>query len=152
MKDVDGTVHSEDKAKADILNDFFSSVFTKEDIKNVPNLEDRSKENELLDTCITEESILKQLQNLKISKSSGPDGFHPRVLKEVATHITTPLRIIFRKSLDSGQLPSQWKQGQVTPIFKKGDRSTPGNYFYLRSGKSYGVDYQKGSDGPHDKE
>ena len=51
-----------------------------------------------------------------------------RVLKQVAEENVPSLRIIFRKSLQCGMLPSQWKLGQVTPIFKKGDCSTPGNY------------------------
>lgn len=128
LKDEKGTAQSEDNTKADMLNAFFSSVFTNEDVNNVPVLEERVDGEELSDTYFTEESIIKQLQKLKISKSSGPDGFHPRVLKELATCIATPLNIIYRKSLDSGELPTQWKQGQVTPIFKKGDRSNPGNY------------------------
>lgn len=128
LKDDEGEVQAEDSAKADILNKFFCSVFTKENINNIPDLEDRSKGSELNDVQITEEIIAKHLQKLKISKSAGPDGFHPRVLKEVAPSITKPLEIIFRKSIESGQLPTQWKEAQVTPIFKKGDRSVPGNY------------------------
>ncbi len=38
------------------------------------------------------------------------------------------LNIIFRRSLDEGEVPEDWKTANVTPIFKKGTKSDPGNY------------------------
>ena len=38
------------------------------------------------------------------------------------------LQVIFQKSLDSGKLPHIWKEANVSPIFKKGDKSYPANY------------------------
>ena len=38
------------------------------------------------------------------------------------------LQVIFQKSLDSGKLPRIWKEANVSPIFKKGDKSDPANY------------------------
>jgi hypothetical protein len=35
---------------------------------------------------IIKEKVKKKLDKLKISKSPGPDGIHPRVLKEVNMH------------------------------------------------------------------
>ena len=39
-----------------------------------------------------------------------------------------PIRILFQKSLDSGELPNEWKMALIKPIFKKGDRHEVGNY------------------------
>ena len=128
LKDNKGAMHSDDSAKSEILNDFFCSVFTREDTTFIPELETKHHGPKLLNFDITDECVEKHIRSLKASKSAGPDGFHPRVLKEVVEEIAPPLRIIFMKSLQCGMLPSQWKLGQVTPIFKKGDRSTPGNY------------------------
>ncbi|XP_052786222.1 uncharacterized protein LOC128221661 [Mya arenaria] len=88
LKDSEGNLHGDDSSKAEILNEFFCSVFTKEDVTHIPDLDDRSEGHELLETLISEEMIMRHLQKLKISKSSGPDSFHPRVLKEVAEAIT----------------------------------------------------------------
>ena len=36
--------------------------------------------------------------------------------------------MIFQHSMDEGDIPTDWKCANVTPIFKKGDRSQSGNY------------------------
>ena len=61
-------------------------------------------------------------------KSRGPDGIHPRVLKELADVIAGPLSIIFKWSWESGEVPVDWKLANVVPIFKKGKKEDPGNY------------------------
>ena len=38
------------------------------------------------------------------------------------------LTFIFQSSLDQGQLPQDWKSANITPIYKKGNRTDPANY------------------------
>lgn len=38
------------------------------------------------------------------------------------------LFIIFEKSLLSGEVPANWKKGNITLIYKKGSKEEPGNY------------------------
>ena len=64
----------------------------------------------------------------KLHKASGPDLISTRFLKETADVIAPLLQIIFKVSLNSGEVPSDWKIANVTPIFKKGDRCLPQNY------------------------
>ena len=77
---------------------------------------------------ITWEKIKKKILQLKISKAPGPDGLHPRLLKELAQQISQPLETIFQLSLKEGKVPTDWKQGEITAIHKKGSRRTAGNY------------------------
>ena len=58
----------------------------------------------------------------------GPDRLHPRVLKETARIVAPILQIIFSKSLENGEDPDDWKQANIAPIFKKGERYCPSNY------------------------
>lgn len=80
------------------------------------------------DISVTDEGVRKLLEGLKTSKAAGPDNIHPRVLKEAASEISPILRHIFQKSLDSGQIPTDWRIANICPLYKKGDRSCPTNY------------------------
>ena len=111
-----------------MLNRFFSSVFTKENLATIPQINGIYNGPLLEDVVITPEEVADKLMSLNPNKSPGSDQIHPRVLKEVSGPISVPLSQIFRKSLENGRLPEQWKEANVTPIFKKGSRKEPGNY------------------------
>lgn len=117
-----------DNEKANVLNDFFSSVFTKEDINNIPKIENKSKNNFLSDIILTKESVKNKLKNLKTNKAMGPDGIPAIILKELCEELCLPLSIIFNKSISTGEVPKEWKVAEVTAIFKKGNKQEPGNY------------------------
>ena len=72
--------------------------------------------------------VHKKLLDVNQNKSPGPEGWPLLALKETAEQICKPLSILFKKSLESGILPQDWKCAQVTPIFKKGNRHLPNNY------------------------
>ena len=128
LKRDDGTTAHTDEEKAEELNAFFASVFTNEDTTDVPIAEARHHGEALNKIIVTKEEVLKRLNKLNPSKSPGPDGMHPRVLKEAAAEIVTPLTEIFNKSMEEGVLPSEWKIANVTAIYKKGGVTSPGNY------------------------
>ena len=75
-----------------------------------------------------ETNIAKAIDKLKASKSQGPDQIHPKLIKECKDPLVKPLQIIFKKSMENSQLPSIWKQGNVTAIFKSGSKTKPENY------------------------
>ncbi|GAB0175493.1 mitochondrial enolase superfamily member 1 [Grus japonensis] len=58
----------------------------------------------------------------------GPDGIHPRVLRELAEVFTKPLSVIYQQSWLTGEVPVDWRLANVMPIYKKGQKEDPGNY------------------------
>jgi hypothetical protein len=124
----DGTLTSCDTEKAEVLNTFFQSVFTHEDTTNVPHIDNHPIEEDLLDIHFSVQSVADILQRLNASKSAGPDGMHPRVLKECSDILSKPIYRIMRQSLDTGELPHAWKEGYISAIFKKGKKQEACNY------------------------
>ena len=62
------------------------------------------------------------------NKAQGPDCLHPKLLKELCNEIAPVLTKIFQLSLKSGEVPQDWRQGNIVPIYKKGDKHKPSNY------------------------
>ena len=130
LKDEKGNLVTSDEERAEILNKFFTSVFLKEDVSNLPNIEEGcfSSGKNIQDVIITPEAVEKKLKKLNPQKAQGPDQIPPRVLKELNKELAKPLSILFTKSIQTGKVPKEWKNAEVTAIFKKGNKTDPGNY------------------------
>ena len=52
-----------------------------------------------------------------------------RLMRNTAKVMSKPLKIIFCKSLETGDLPIDWKTAKISPIYKnKGSKKMPNNY------------------------
>ena len=129
LKKPDGTLTSSDADIADTLNQQYSSVFTKENTSNIPDIPPKPLRTQQLQSFdISEEDVMKELKLLQPNKSPGVDGIHPRVLRELAEDLAKPVTTLLKRSLEAEELPAHWLQAVVTPIFKKGSKSLPENY------------------------
>lgn len=110
-------------------NEFFTSVFTAEDLTSLPVPDPcYLGPNPLSSLTFSRADIERKIKKLKPSSAPGPDLISARILRECVSAVSLPLSIIFAKSLAEGKVPTQWKCANVTPVFKKGLMSLPGNY------------------------
>ena len=123
----EGKIYKSNTDKANLLNSHFSSVFTNEDLTNIPSIQSMSV-RPLTSISITRKAIADKLKNMKPTKSPGPDGISPVLLKTFSETLALPLEIIFKQSLDTGEIPSVWKKANITAIFKSNDKKDPNNY------------------------
>eukprot|EP00061_Rhincodon_typus_P016637 g44953.t1 len=75
--------------------------------------------------AIKEEVELSVLKNIKVDKSRRPDGIYHRILRE---ELDGPMTKIFVFSLETGEVPEEWRIAHVVPLFKKGNRDYRGSY------------------------
>ena len=129
---TDGATASTNAQKATIFNDHFSSVFTREDNANIPELEEEistdSNPDTIEDLVFDSAEVLEELSNINANKCGGPDGIPAILLKEGAQSIAPILARILNYSLEVGSLPRDWTRANVIPIHKKGNRHNPNNY------------------------
>ena len=131
LENNSGNIISDGFQMAEVLNEYFSSVFTTEDISSLPvpfiKFEGNKSEH-LGQLFVTPEMIAKKIKKMKDNKSPGVDRIPPKLLKEIVEQISTPLAKLFNLSLEEGIVPSEWKEANIMPLFKKGSRNKPENY------------------------
>ena len=123
-----GSTATSDQEKVELLNSYFASVFTDENLASFPLLESEVSVPKLEYIIITASIVFDELNKLKTDKSPGPEGWPLCIFKECSEHLSIPLSILFNKSFQSGVLPSEWRIAFVTPIYKKGSQHLASNY------------------------
>ena len=114
---------------ADLFGRYFNSVFTPSDgLIETPQSEENPLITYLSSIVIREKDVFDVITSLKKEKSPGPDGITPMMLKLGSNSVISVLCRIFRLSLSQGKLPMSWKRGNITPVFKSGDKALVTNY------------------------
>ena len=93
-----GVLYSDNKNKADILNQQFASVFTEENLSTLPNL-GPSPHPHIPSIVVNVTRVAKILHGLNPTKASRPDEVPARLLKEFADQLAPALSHVFTASL-----------------------------------------------------
>lgn len=115
---------------ADILQQQYVKVRVfSEPSENTDQQEPDSNNIKLCDIQFNEEDIIiKAIASMSTRSSPGPDKFPSIILKQCKNELATPLYILWRKSLDKGEVPKIHKHQTIVPIFKKDSKAKPENY------------------------
>ena len=74
----------------------------------------------LSEVTVSQGSVRKKVQLLKMNTSTGPDHIPSKLIKLAGTAIVSALVALFRFSIERGLLLSSWKAARLAPIYKKG--------------------------------
>ena len=129
VKNKDGEMIKDKNGICCELNNYFASVFTDEtSLGDLPVDINCVLTHKITTVELTEDLIFNKLKGLKPNKSAGVDALPSKLLKEVASNIARPLYLIFSNTLQTGELPEDWRKSNITPIFKSGTKSEAKNY------------------------
>jgi len=123
LNNDNGNVITDESERANLLNDYFDSMCTS-DNGIIPDLDLVVPENSNLENIeFTPDNIYAAIRKLKISGTSGPDGFPPRLFMTLASCLSAPLSLLFSSFMLIGKIPQNWKHAVVTPVYKNGSAS-----------------------------
>ena len=126
LKNKQGFLQSDNQCKADILNEQFTSVFTREDPRHIPD-KGPSPYLAMPDILNSQKGVQKLLKDLNPNKATGPDQIPTRFLKMVGrgtssiTGKVLPVFHWYRRStsrMESCQCGPNFQEGGQTPAFK----------------------------------
>ena len=80
------------------------------------------------DLQISQLDVLEALNSLDVTKSTGPDGIGPKLLKQCTLALYIPIYHLFCISISKQAIPSEWKCHSITPVYKSGDKALVNNY------------------------
>ena len=105
-----GEVITDSIQAANLLNDYFASVYTDEEISNLPNpvnIFTKTIEESLQTIEFTIAIVEEKLSKMKPNKAPGVDNFNSSMLREVSSAIASPVCEIF-----NGRSPSGLEKGK----------------------------------------
>lgn len=132
---TDSRTITDTKEICECFNNFFATIGEKlandipDEHHNNQEPTQKSSKTELRELApATTYEISKIIDNLKLNTSSGIDGINIKVLKCIKNLIIDDLTKCINKCLCEGIFPDSLKTAKVTPIYKSGSKTDPGNY------------------------
>ena len=121
---------TERKELANILQHQFCSLFSDPNCssKTVPTFKVPPLISSDTEPVLTPDKIVEAISEIKLDSAPGPDGIPSILLKRCVISLCAPIHLLGSESMSSGIVPSFYKTGFVSPLFKKGSRCEPSNY------------------------
>ena len=80
------------------------------------------------DITVDPKGVAKLFDGLNVHKAPGPDGLNTKVLKECSNEVSPILALIFNESLAWGDVLDEWRQTNVSLVYKKGEKYDNADY------------------------
>ena len=129
LEGEDGKLHEKPEDMANILQNQYKKVFSDPEVETDVHIEEENPGGATLDDIeFTEQDIINAINLIPPQAAGGPDKFPACILKECKVELSKPLYKIWRKSMDSGEIPHKFLQQTIIPIFKKNSKAKAENY------------------------
>ena len=143
LRGVNGGLVSSRKGKREVLaghykrlgvpseNEAFDQAFKKEVDTWAQKEEETSKAdvgNVELEKEFTEDEVEACVNKLKCHKAAGADGIVNEFMKFGGKGMIQLMVLLYNWVWKNEYTPSRWREGVVVNLFKKGDKTDPGNY------------------------
>ena len=81
------------------------------------------------ENILTTSQVQRALEDLNPKRSGGLESrISPELFKLAAIRMTPSLTSLFDSCLRQRKWPTEWKMGDWTPVYKKGDKQEENNY------------------------
>ena len=127
LRNQENILTDDDQEMSNILKERFQSVFSKPKFKFDTN-RFYSTDNPAFTVDFDEDDIISAINEMPNNTSSGPDTWPAILLKKCKSQLSKPLKIMWKLSLKTGEIPNELLKAYITPIYKKGDKCTAANY------------------------
>ena len=77
---------------------------------------------------VNTKDVQVSFENLNPRKSCSDTGLMPKLMKKVAEGMVPSVTELYDRCIKASNWPATWKKGELTPIFKKGDKQNAENY------------------------
>ena len=128
LQDEQGILKSEPEVKANLLQNQYIKVFSNPDNAKPENEYADKCNAEITDIDITIKDVKDAIKDIPAYSAPGPDKLPAMLLKGCADEISEAIVMIWRKSLDCGEIPDTMKLQTIIPLFKKGSKALAENY------------------------
>lgn len=118
---------SNTEAKAQGFNTYFQSVFS-HPVNTCSLCQNDGSLPQMNDIEISERGVVLLLEKINVHSAPGPDCISNFVLKNCAVSIAPFLTLMYKTSLEQCVLPADWKNANVIPVYKSGDKTKKCNY------------------------
>ena len=127
--EINGNIITDERDKSNVLNNFFQSQTLLNDQDAIlPDLPLSTVQTHSQNIVLTPSEMELVLETLSIGKTSGPNGLNNRIIRALSHEFSYPFCSLFNQSLQTGVVPTSYKEANVCPVPKKRELSMMSNH------------------------
>ena len=128
LQGEDGDLNTDPGKKANLLQQQYTRVFSDPNKTGLETEFPDICQEEILNIDFNEKDVVDAIKDIPMHAAPGPDKVPASLLKECANQLSKPILIIWKKSLETGEIPDILKLQTIIPLYKKGNKTLPENY------------------------